>query len=325
MRKGVSLISEPKTYPELIDLCMNQHPTILNDFRQFLLRNGDAEWLIVSDYHMEKSSSYENFVSVFTILPAGEHYTSRTTVDAGLPTKLSQTPVTDSDIAFLKQLNHYTFVFVSDKKFRPAASSKEAARSSIELSLQNMLNWENAAECSETIGQFKQLREKAKSNSFNLKVFNQATLSASYVSSIALTISRTLSRTIILYWLSDRDEIITKFDGIVYSMLKVNMLAFAEMHQLKPIHLSWFDESDKVIPGEKMEPLALAPFVRIPDYFAAPLAASITNYEGLQVFDKEKCQRILAHVIADSPNFSLLRLANQPGWRFKQITISLTA
>lgn len=110
--------SEPKSYSEIVEACMTLDPKILDDFKKLLQSEGDEEWLIVSDYHMEKSDSYENFVSVFTVLPASAHYISHEDVNKGLPTKLSQSHVTDCDIAFLKGLNHFTFVIASDKKIQ---------------------------------------------------------------------------------------------------------------------------------------------------------------------------------------------------------------
>src|SRR5277367_1743276 len=97
-----------QSFSDLVALCMQQHmdPNVLQSFQDFLRRNNVNEWLIVSDYHLEKSDSYENYVSVFTVLPGGKHFLSRTDVDAGLPTKLSQSSVTDSDIEFLRKLNH---------------------------------------------------------------------------------------------------------------------------------------------------------------------------------------------------------------------------
>lgn len=300
-------------------------PTILEDFHKFLLDNGDDEWLIVSDYHMEKDEQYENYVSVFTVLPAAKHFTTMDAVDKGLPSKLSRSPVSDSDIAFLNELNHFTFVFVSDKKFRPAAVSLDAARAGIELSLQNMLSWPNAAECADNIAFMKTLKEEAKSSSFNLKVFNHATISASNVACIALEILRKVTTTKVIYWLSDRDAVTSLLDGTVYQMLRLNMHSFALKYKLKTFHLAWFGEQQKPEQGKKLKPLPLAPYIRIPDYFAAPMASSKTNHEGIQFLENEKYQRILAHVMADSSKFAIVRLANDPGWAFKRIKLSLTA
>jgi hypothetical protein len=303
---------------------MNLDAAILADFRKFLISNSDEEWLIVSDYHMEKDSSYENYVSVFTVLPAGKHFVDRESVNKGLPAKLSQSTVSDSDIAFLNELNHFTFAFVSDKKFRPAAASLQAARDSIDFSLQRMLSWPNAADCAEIIAPFKKLKEEAKSSSFNLKVFNHSAISASNVASIGLTILQTLPQTKFIYWLSDRDDVTSSLDGIVYQMYYLNLHSFAEKFKLKPFHLGWFGDSQTPMHGKKMQPLPLSPFIRIPDYFAAPLAASSVAYQGIQFLEKEKYQRILSLVMADSPKFSIVRLVSDPGWAFKRIILSLT-
>lgn len=313
------------SYPEILEACMHLEPSILKAFHEFLKKNEDEEWLIVSDYHIVKDKSYENYVSVFTVLPAEKNCIPIDAVKTGLPAKLSKSKVTDSEIAFLRDLNHFTFVFVSDKNFRPAAPTLASARQSIEVSLQNMLAWPNAAECSGLIAFTKRLKQEAFSASFNLKVFNHATISASNVSCIALEILRAVPATKVIYWLSDRDEITTLLDGIVYQMFQLNMHSFAEKYKLKAFNLFWFGDNDKPELGKKMKPLPLAPYIRIPDFFAAPMAASNTKSHDIQFLEKEKYQRILAYVMADSSKFALLKLINEPGWAFLRIIVSLTA
>lgn len=315
--------SESRSYSEIVEACMLLDPSILKNFHEFLRKNQNEEWLIVSDYHIDKDKSYENYVSVFTVLPAGKNAITIDAVNKGLPTKLSKSTVTDSEIAFLKELNHFTFVFVSDKTFRPTAPSLAAARESIEVSLQSMLAWPNAAECSDSITFTKKLKQKALSPGFNLKVFNHATISASNVSCIALEILRTVPATKVIYWLSDRDEITTFLDGIVYQMLRLNMHSFAEKYKLKAFNLCWFGENQKPELGKKMKPQPLAPYIRIPDFFAAPMASSKTNSQDIQFLEKEKYQRILAYVLADNSRFALLKLVNEPGWALCRIVVSL--
>lgn len=313
-------------FSELIAKCLQEYmdPPVLEAFRDFLRRNRDSAWMIVSDYHMEKNSEYENYVAVFTVLPAAEHYITLPAMDAGLPTKLSQSDVTDRDIEFLRNLDHFTFAFVSDKKFRPAAPTVEMARASIDKSLDNMMNWTNAKDCQPIIAEFRRFRSAADANGFNLKLFNHMTLTASFLSAIALIILRTIP-TRLIYWVSDRDAITSNFDGIVHTIFRLNMHAFAIRHKLGTFDLAWFGESpeSQQSPGKK-KALPFAPFIRVPDYIAAPVAAAELKTPGLKLLDKEKYKRILAYVIADNPNVAVLRLVNDPGWGIHRCAVSLT-
>jgi hypothetical protein len=315
--------SEAQSYSDLIARCMQQiDSSVVDAFRQFLLGNGDREWLIVSDYHMEKADAYENYVSVFTVLPGAEHFIKLEEMNAGLPTKLSDSDVTDSDITFLKNLNHFTFVFVSDKKFRPAAQTIEAARASMDVSIEKMMQWPNAAQCKPIIAKFRQLRQQANASAFNLKLHNYVTLSASCVSAIALMMLQTL-RVETINWLSDRDAIIDHQDGLVYTMFHLNMDAFREKYSLKPFNLVWFGENADKEQSAKKKPLALAPYIRVPDYLAAPVGASQLNVEDAQHLERGKYQRVLAHIIADNDNIAVLQLVNDPGWALQRIAVSL--
>ncbi|MBX9724273.1 MAG: DUF2934 domain-containing protein [Candidatus Obscuribacterales bacterium] len=321
----MSVKTEIKAFSDIVSQCIHDYmdPFVLKAFREFLRKNGDKEWLIVSDYHVDKAAQFENYVQVFTILPCDEqHWITWEHMNAGLPTKLSNSSVTDKDIEFLRKLNQFTFIFVSKKNFRPAAPTAELVRASIDESINHMRQWTNADDCTDVINFFRRLREDANAKSFNLKLFNQATLSASCVSAIALEMLETISIKTI-GWLSDRDPMIENFDGLVYQLFNLNMMAFCQQRKLKPFYLMWFGEGQPEKANEKRKPLSLAPYIRIPDYLAAPIASSELTSEGVQHLSNEKYQRILVFVIANNPNIAVLRLVNDPGWSIIRIKVNL--
>jgi hypothetical protein len=302
-------------------------PTVVDSFQSFLRRMGDEAWLIVSDYHVERNKDgYENDVLVFTVLPAAKNYLNIEKATEGLPRKLSSTKTLSEDnIKFLNELNHFTFIFISDKKFRPTVKNADDARASLDLSIKRLLNGKNGSHCPpDVIDEFKRLRKDADANGFNLKLFNQATLAAAFASAIGLQIIQTV-KVDILYWLSDRDAMIDNLNGIVYTLFHLHMVELQQKYKLRAFNLSWFGENaEKAISG-KMKPLALAPLIRIPDFFAAPIAASnFSATENSTHIPNEKYTLMLREVIADNPNVAVLRLKNDPGWAFSRIDITRT-
>ncbi len=315
--------TEYKSFSDLVALCFQSFmdSAVLESFREFLRENGDKHWLIASDYHVDKHPDFENYVWVFTVFPFGQNRLSLAEMNAGLPTKLSDSVVTEGDITFLRQANHFSFVFVNDKNFRPAAPTAKAARESLDISIKHMKRWTNASECTDVINEFRRLRQDANAVSFNLKLLNQAILCASCASAIALEIIETVSIDSIA-WLSDRDAMIDNLNGIAYTIFKLNLIAFYQLKNLRPFEIIRFiDEEGE--PLAKKNPLAFAPYIRVPDYLAAPVATAFLTAEGVQFLNKEKYQRILAFVIANNSKIAVLRLDNNPGWRITRIKVSV--
>ena len=312
------------SYSDIIADCMLNlmNSKIREDFKEFLLNNGDKEWLIVTDYHMIDSSIYENYVAVFTILPGSNHFIDIETINKGLPKKLSQSKVTQSDLDFLKNLNHFTFAFIGEKDFRAAAPTAKDAKASIDASLKNMRKWKNADECSEVIKFVQRYRQDANGSGFNLKLHNQMTLTAATISAISLFIAKTLPLDVV-YWFSDRDAIVSNFNSMVYTMVNLNLQSFAQKEKLREFYFVW--PLDDAIPNAsgKLKALPMEPYIRIPDHFAAPIASSNFSAIDVQFLDKEKYQRILENVAADSSNIVILRLENEQGWTLQGYSISL--
>lgn len=312
-----------------IPLCLEStSPQVLQAFKNFVKRNPDRKWLIVSDYHREKSDAYASDVFVFTVLPAERGFPSMDEINAGLPCKLSSSKAREDVLKFLRKLNHFSFAFCLDKSLRPFGKTQTDIEKGLDATIQKMENWTNAAECQQSIDAIKKLRNSGK---FNLKTVNHALLVANLAAAICTLIS-THRRVTVAGWASDRDQMIDDLDRVVDTVFNVSLHAFLNQRKLPeiPTVAVFGDPSKNVQPinlpsGTKMPPLFYSPYVRIPDHFAAPIAQREITAQGQFCSVNRKYQQILAHVVADNPNIAVLNLkASDRGWGFQYVKSSLS-
>lgn len=296
-------------------------PEVLNAFSAFVKKNADRKWIIVSDYHLEKNSEFRNDVFVFTVLPAEQNFLPVDQLHAGLPCKLSQSKVRDDIILFLNELNHFTFAFALDKTLRPMARTHKEVSDNLDFTIQIMERWQNAADCTDIINQFKKFRQLVKSEKLDLRTYNHAILVANFAAAITVLIAKDVDVRSIS-WGSDRDKIL-ELGGIAYSIFNVSLNAFLQQRNMPKIdEMCFFVESPAGVNGGRKPRLWFDAYIRVADYFAAPVANADFNRTHFRS-NNSKYGRLLNRVVADSSKvFVLMLKCHAEGYGFSQVKVS---
>lgn len=293
-------------------------PEVLAAFESFLAKNGDRRWLILSDYHFTKEKPYVNDVAVFTILPGAENFVTLEEVKRGLPCKLSQSKVKDDALAFLQDLNHFTFAFVLDRKFRPFGSSPTVIRGAVRHTLSIMESWENAADCTAEIDKVRALLSDPNPN---MKAMNYAIFVGNIAASIATLIAQRLQVDLI-GWGSDRDAIVDNWGRIADTVFEISTSSFLQQRGLPQSKIALFIEPPSGDKNAPKPPLWYQHYINIPDYFAAPVAEIDLKKPGYFRSGREKYARIIYNAVADNPNVAILHPREvAEGWGFHHVVV----
>jgi hypothetical protein len=279
----------------------------LDQFRRFMeVCPGTTKWMIVSDYCVHDPTRSKD-VMALSIVPYQDWFPNiQDRIRVALPKDIKKTRnIAKKTIEFLRQPNlfHISVILDRDRTFftNGAGSDRLAiARQSIrrDLAQASALGRDPGR-----IARFRQLEQASLVNSFNVELMSDLAMLALLYSFASLLLAREGAQEII-GWFSDRDNLTTWCDGVLWDYARENVSGIAERLGI-PLGATEFAIAVPDPSAPAKDPLWYDELIRIADYFAGTVAAldKTTN-----VGPSDKFARLLRGVIADAENVAILRL-----------------
>lgn len=270
-------------------------------------RHRTDRWLIFSDYVLRQRYRH-NDTFAFSVMPGGQHL-------PGLSADISRFSLKDLKDArevsenmreLLSDPRIMTFCFLLPRK-RTLSRNAATAQQMIDNTLAVMSAWQDHDVHTSMKERMKKLKEKSRSQSFNVGLLDDIILATVFAAFLALRVcmAAPVSR---IGWFSDRDKITTAYGGIADDFFCINVSAFCQRHMN-----GWRGPelalSGPAGPGARLWCDAQ---LRIPDHFAGVVSAWDLGTNEIPA-TSAKYMPVLTEVIADQPNVHLVRLI--PSWR----------
>ncbi|MBT2641621.1 hypothetical protein J7I80_05260 [Bacillus sp. ISL-41] len=282
----------------------------ISDFRKFIKpfnKMGVTKWMIYSDYCLDDENKLYN-AATFTILPYIDDIdVLKKLIKEWAPKDLKRTSNVDERFcAFLKSgyLFNISIVFEKGKNHFFGRSSKEQNILALDKIIEQFNLWIETTPSNETyfntvIRKIKKLKQEMERKTFSLKLFQNITMVQAIVSYLMLTISKESTiKPEIIGWFSDRDNLITAFDGILYDLIYMNYHNMCEMEKMSD------KESVKIAVAEpdlKVKSLWYDEMIRMSDYLSGALAGR--NFINPQ---KDKYDELFERAIVENPYLAIL-------------------
>lgn len=262
--------------------------------------------MIASDFVLNDSETISNAYA-YTFFPYNaEIQYIKSKVKTLVPKDFKKTKIVTSAFKkFLQSGETFTICLLTPKNFK-VARDIHAVRLSLDENLKNMLNWQDAYKQKPLIDEFERFKERAKANSFNAQLIS--TMMIATVLAAFCTVILAQERKIeFVGWFPDRDKITTSYDRIAHHMYNVNVSAFCQRHNIDHRQIKigiGLPEPDPVNPKQSW----YDELVRIPDFFAGPLARC--DYRKNLVPRRQKYSDLLQGAVADNPYLVVLLLSH---------------
>jgi hypothetical protein len=293
----------------LVDLLTSTFgKTSIMEFRKFLAKHPRVtKWMIASDFVLNDPKAVSDAYA-YTFFPYNaEIQQIRARLKNLLPEDFKKTKTIKPALnEFFQSGETFTICLLTPKKFS-VAGDIHAVRLSLEETLKNMRNWQDAGNQKPLIKQFERLKERAKANNFNAQLVSTmiiATVLAAFCA-IILAQERKIE---IVGWFPDRDDITTSYGRIAHHMFSVDFSAFCQRHNIDERQIKTgigLPEPDPVNPKQSW----YDELVRIPDFFAGPLA--VWDYHKNLVPDRQKYMELVQGAVADNPYLVVLLLSQR--------------
>lgn len=301
-----------KKYVNLIDVLTHNlnetiSQTIYQNWQKYLSfvpqMRKETSWMIISDYCFDKNK-YNNALS-FIICPVMDINLLSQHIDSYIPRDLKHTrDISDSIVDYLKFPYFFSinFVFEDINDFEKCyIPNKDKKRLFTDIN-----NWYNSLNCQTTktsnqedlLQRIKRNKEKIKSNNFNTRYYCIILIIAYLAAYVAFFIS-CHTKVEKLIWFSDRGLVYDFLDGIcvdLYNYFYHNLL-YAPIQKPNPFGIGKENPQDSKLWYDSL--------VRLADYNAGTIA----SYEFTKnVVDKDKHATIVQNVLADNPNFNIIKI-----------------
>lgn len=275
--------------------------------KRYVERYQTDRWLIFSDYVLRQRDRH-NDTFAFSIMPGGDYH-------PGLTEDIARRA--DRDLKDAREVSEpmrellvdpriLTFCFILPRK-RTLSRNATASLKMIENSLAMMEAWHDRDVHAPIIDRMKKLREKSRSQAFNVGLMDDIILATTLAGflSVRLCMATPVAR---IGWFSDRDKITTAHSNIANDFYCVNVSAFCQR-----LMNGWRGPELLVCapaaPGSKLWCDAQ---LRVPDHFAGVVSAWDLGANQIPVASG-KYMPVLTEVIADRPNVHLVKLI--PAWQ----------
>jgi len=277
-------------------------------FKNFLATNsGIAKWMISADYCL-RDSTRANDCYAFSIIPYRESFSDLThSIRAALPKDikkaryLSQAGV---DLLMETHIFHIAIVVPKDRDIfnnGPASNPLEISREVAQITFDQAREMERGDAALQPL---RKMVEAARAKRFNYELYGDLLLLGFFFPFVSLLLNRERKAEII-GWISDRDNMTTWGDGVVWNNAIENFRGLGELSQIDV-------EGTRVciaVPDQQSGPTWLDELIRLPDYFAGTIAA--WNAPANELSDQPKSLlfvQMLEHVFANAPNSVILKL-----------------
>ncbi len=273
-----------------------------------------ASWYVISDYCFGDNNKKNDVVSFSILLQHDKLENIKEYINAFAPKDLKKTRTVSE--GFLKYINSPVIFNISFLINRSSKYMKDYADS------ENMKNFlptfrdlvemieSNSNSENDYFTLVKRRTEKFekdfKNKSFNSQLSRQIYLVSTFASLIFyyLTIIKKPAH---ITWISDRDAIIDRYEGIIFDFAYMMYLAeYSETMDTKEGSVLMMDGPKfTFVEPEKSAVNTYDELIRIPDYLAGTLA----DFDiGKREFSKDKYYQMLAQSLVNSPNHAIIQI-----------------
>jgi hypothetical protein len=290
--------------PEMIidDIYSTVSQGIEQGFSDYVKGHDTSRWMLFSDYVL-KDRDRPNDVFAFTLVPGGQHLNSLLAEFSATAThdfkKIRE--VSDSMARLLTDKRLVTLCFVVSPA-RVITGNVEALRGMLDDTLAMMEKWEDADGHRELINNFKAMRQKAESRSFNIRLLGDIIVATTLAAFLTYLVCKH-TKVERVGWFSDRDNITTAHQRIADIFYSVNVSSCCQR-----LMKGWCGPLLGVN-GVAAEGNSLwcDDFLRVPDYFAGAVSAWHIEQNALSS-DLPKYSQVLLEAVADKPNVHIIKL-----------------
>lgn len=293
----------------------------LEDFRRFLVCNALVKkWMIAADFCLHDKER-PNHVFALTVIPYDDyHSTLQDEIKEAIPKDLKKTrdvPAKTKVCLLDPRRFHFAFVLKSPPDVfndMQGRDRKVVARECLRKTL-DMLKQHGRSQ--KTIERFKQLVQKAERKNFPVELLADMFLFAYLLSFVTLALARE-RRNEIVGWFSDRDNMTTWCDGVLWDIALENVYGLASLLNISlpdglvqigvPTSEEELAQLAASAPGAaSVDPMWFDDLIRLPDYIAGVMAAWNLATNQLPT-GKAKFQHLAEDVIANAKNMAVMTL-----------------
>lgn len=274
---------------------------IASRFERYLRSYVTDRWLIFSDYVLGQRNR-PNDVFAFTLLPGGQ-YLSPLMHACQANAKRDFKDIRDVSepmMDLLRDPRLFTFCFIIDPS-RRITQNAAAVRGMFDRSIERLSGKPDRALREREIKALRAMRSKAASPGFNVCLFDNILLGATFAAFLTVLISRTC-RVSRAAWFSDRDSIVSSYKAFAYFLYAQNVAVLSHRHSPGSSGPSLGVNA----PVEEGGTLWCDALLRVPDHFAGMVSA--WNFVQDTIPETLKYRQVLQNGIADNSNVSLMRL-----------------
>jgi hypothetical protein len=269
-------------------------------FARYVQEHRTDRWLIFSDYVLGQPQR-PNDVFAFTVAAAGDYYT-RLVQDFQASARRDfkdVKEVSEPMMRLLRDSRLFSFCFVVDPA-RILTRNVATIRGMFDRNIARLNRKPDRALREQNIRTLKALRSKADCPGFNVRLFDNIVLAATFAAYLTHLISATRRATRV-GWFSDRDSITTAHEAFANYVYASNVVVFSERHLD-----GWGGPFLGVnAPTEEGGALWCDSLLRVPDHLAGTVSA--WNFDQDTIPEAQKYRQVLVEGVASNPNVQLLR------------------
>ena len=291
-------------------------------FRTFVEKHRDAsKWLISADYCLHDASR-PNDCMCFSITSYDIEFDGlKSAVQAVMGRDLKKTKTISEDAAiFLRDPCFFHVAILLSKQRNmfasgPGSDPLAVARDAAALTVRQFEEYERGADA---IRRAREMLNASRANGFNYELYGDMLLLSLFLPFISLLIAREREPDVVGRF-SDRDNMTTWCDGLIWSFALENVHGLAAQRQIR-IDKTQFPIA---VPEPNTGEMWFDHLVRLADYIAGTLAVWDLQTNNVPVKPtSDKFLRIIEDVIADSDNMVILGLdiGNQ-GLQWKRVNV----
>jgi len=245
--------------------------TAIKEWRKFLAKHPwVTKWMIASDFVLNDSEAINDAYAYTFFLYNAEIQQIKAKIEKLVPKDFKKTKTVEPALKeFLQSGETFTICLLTPKKFSTAGDI-HAVRLTLDETLKNMRNWQDADAQKPLIKQFERLKEMAKANNFNAQLMSTMMI-ATVLAAFCATILAQERKIEFIGWFPDRDNITTSYERIAHHMFSVDFSAFCQRHNIDQSQIEigiGLPEPDPANPKQSW----YDELVRIPDFLTGPLA-----------------------------------------------------
>jgi len=307
----------------LIEDCAGK--STLGDFSQYLAKmcgRGQKKWMIFSDYVLDDDTK-PNDVFAFTVFPYFVHFDDlKGAFATAAPRDIKKTrEVTAEMIRAMRSEWLFNWAFVFSGRYRLFGSNAVDERknlvSGLDVASRMVKDWQSNVQNPPSswkhfLEKLEAMKQELQKNSPNMKLMRSICLTAIFGGYIMYLVIKHAQPEIV-GWFSDRDNILSYCDGIVFDLLGSNQHGLCERDGIS--------RSAKIIIAtpDAQGPNWYDEMLRVPDYLAGTLADWNRSTNDIS---KEKFVKIVEDVLADNRNLSIFEFKlNAAQWTCGRVAI----